>query len=514
MSEQLILSIDQGTSNTKAIVLNPAGNVIARSIVPVDRQYPKPGWVEQDANELWQSVLTGLARLDKPLLSNVAAIGITNQRESVVLWDRATGEPLGPCVSWQCQRGAPMSETLIAAGFEPVVRSATGLPLDAAFSGPKAMWLLQQEASLAKRAARGELCLGTVDSWLLWNLTGGAVHGTEPSNASRTLLFNIHSVDWDDELIDAFAIPGAALPRVLPSDGRHGETAPIGPLAGGIPIRAMLGDSHAALFGHGCGRPGVAKASYGTGTSVMTLSAALAEAPDDLLLTIAWAQEHVAHALEGNILSTGATVEWAAEFLGLGGGSAEVAHLALGASKAHGAYLVPAFVGLGAPYLDPDVRGLLTGLTLSTGAAHLARAALESIAYQVRDVVEALDERLPKPIEAIWADGGGTENDWLMQFQADILGRPVLRSLAPEVAALGVGYMAGLAAEVWRSPAEIEQLPRPFDRFDPSMGSAERDQLYEGWLAAVAQARSQSRSTVDRRPSTLAGHGSAVGVAR
>ena len=246
----------------------------------------------------------------------------------------------------------------------------------------------------------------------------------------------------------------------------------------------------------------------------MILSAALKESPADLLLTIAWAQEHVTYALEGNILSTGATVEWAAEFLDLGGGSAEVARLALGASQGEGVYLVSAFVGLGAPHLDPDARGLLTGLTLSTGAADLARAALESIAYQVRDVVEALDNRLANPIEAIWADGGATENDWLMQFQADILGRPVLRSLAPEVAALGVVYMAGLAARVWRSTSEIEQLPRPVDRFDPAMAKAKRNQLYGGWLAAVEQARGYGRSAVDRQPGTIAGDSRAVGLVR
>ena len=511
MSESLILSIDQGTSNTKAIVLGAGGNAIARAVVPLDRQYPQPGWVEQDANTLWESVLAALDRLDRPLLTQISAIGISNQRESIVLWERASGTPLGPCVSWQCQRGAANRDMVAAAGFEHAIRAATGLPLDAAFSAPKAMWLLQQDDSLAKRAAQGDLCLGTVDSWLLWNLTGGAEHGTEPSNASRTLMFNIHTGDWDSKLLDAFAIPRAALPRVVPSDGQHGESAAVAALPDGIPIRAMLGDSQAALYGHSRGRLGLAKASYGTGTSVMTPFQGLQEEPPgDLLLTIAWAQEQVVYALEGNILSTGATVEWVADFLGLEGG-AEAARLALSASKNQGVYLVPAFVGLGSPYLDPDVRGVLTGLTLSSGPSDLARAALESIAYQVRDVVEALDTRLDSPVETLWADGGGSQNDWLMQFQADILDRPVLRSLAPEVAALGVGYMAGLAAGVWPSTAEIELLPRSFDRFDPQMSSPERDRLYAGWLAAVGHAR--ANNSTSKRALAAPANGHAVGLA-
>jgi glycerol kinase len=368
------------------------------------------------------------------------------------------------------------------------------LPLDAAFSAAKAAWLLHQDSSLFSRAEAGELCLGTVDSWLLWNLTGRGVHGSDVSNASRTLLFNIHAVDWDNELLELFSIPRPALPRVLPSAALHGEVVKLRGLRAGTPVHAIVGDSSAALFGQGCLHPGDAKATYGTGTSVMT-PACESTSAEGLLVTIAWGRNTLTYGLEGNILSTGGTLQWLSDLLQLSDGIRDIARFAAKAKSSGGAYFVPAFGGLGSPYWDKQARGLVAGLTLSTNTAQLACAALESIAYQVRDVVDAVDRVVARPIKVLRADGGAAANDQLMQFQADILQRPVIRSASQEIGALGAAYMAGLKAGIWSTTDEIEMPPRPWAEFLPAMADATSERLYKGWLGAVAQARAHSSPT-------------------
>jgi len=483
-----ILAIDQGTTNTKALLVNAAGTVTSRASRPLSVHYPQPAWVEQDPLALWQSVREVIAESlhNQP---EVAAIGISNQRESVVLWERASGRPLGPCVVWQCQRGAAFCKELEAQGLEPSLRARTGLTIDPMFSGSKMRWLLGNTEDGFRRAANGELCLGTVDSWLLFNLTGGQVHACDMTNASRTQLFDLRTLGWDLELLDLFGIPAAALPRVQPSATIFGETSATSDLPGGIPIASLIGDSHAALFGHAGFQPGAIKATYGTGSSLMTPTPSPVLSQQGLSTTVAWAQESGAtYALEGNIYATGAAVEWLGHLLG--GLSAEaITALAASVESADGVYLVPAFVGLGAPHWDEDARGLITGLTRGSGPAQVARATIESIAYQIRDVFDAMQAESGTPLQVLLADGGPSQNDLLMQFQADIIGCPVLRSSSADVSALGAAYLAGLAVGVWKSLAEIEPLVLPHDRFEPGLASGERELLYVGWQRAIARAR-------------------------
>ena len=483
-----ILAIDQGTTNTKALLVNAAGTVTSRASRPLSVHYPQPAWVEQDPLALWQSVREVIAESLRSQ-TEVAAIGISNQRESVVLWERASGRPLGPCVVWQCQRGGAFCKELEAQGFEPSLRARTGLTIDPMFSGSKMRWLLENTKNGTSRAANGELCLGTVDSWLLFNLTGGQVHACDMTNASRTQLFDLRTLGWDPELLDLFGIPAPALPRVQPSATIFGETSATGDLPAGIPIASLIGDSHAALFGHAGFQPGTIKATYGTGSSLMTPTPSPVLSRQGLSTTVAWAQESGAtYALEGNIYATGAAVQWLGHLLG--GLSAEaITELAASVESADGVYLVPAFVGLGAPHWDEDARGLITGLTRGSGPAQVARATIESIAYQIRDVFDAMQAESGTPLQVLLADGGPSQNDFLMQFQADIIGCPVLRSSSADVSALGAAYLAGLAVGLWHSLAEIEQLVLPHDRFEPPLGAGDRDALYKGWQRAIARAR-------------------------
>lgn len=488
MAPQCLLAIDQGTTNTKAILVDATGSVIARASRPLAVSYPQAAWVEQDPLALWQTVQ---AAVDECLQGAPApvAVAVTNQRESVVLWERATGRPLGPCVIWQCQRGAGFCRELSAQGLEPKLRERTGLTIDPMFSASKMRWLLQNTPNGVQRATADELCLGTVDSWVLFNLTGGRVHACDTTNASRTQLLALQTLQWDAELLDLFGIPLAALPEVKASSAIYGETAGHGNLPAGLPIASLIGDSHGALYGHAGFQPGAIKATYGTGSSLMTPTPNPVISQRGLSTTVAWSYpQQATYALEGNIYVTGAAVEWYGQLLGMARPAQEIEALAASTADADGVYLVPAFVGLGAPHWQSDARGLITGLTRGSTPAHLARATLESIAYQVRDVFDVMQAEAGSPLQVLLADGGASQNDLLMQFQADIIGCPVLRSSSSDVSALGAAYLAGLAVGLWRSEAEIGALSRPHDRFEPRMSETERAARYGGWQAAVARA--------------------------
>lgn len=488
-----VLAIDQGTTNTKVLLVDSRGAIVARASRAVATSYPQPGWVEQDADTIWQSVAEAIeACLGAAGTRQVDAIGLTNQRESVVAWDRRTGAAVGPCISWQCRRTGAFCAALRGTGREGRIRTLTGLAVDPLFSASKARWLLDHTPEGHRRAAGGELCLGTVDSWVLWNLTGGTAHACDASNASRTQLMNLQTLDWDPELLEAFGVPLAALPRIRPSSGIAGHTSGAGPLPAGVPVAALIGDSHAALFAHARCRPGIVKATYGTGSSLMRLLPAPVLSHAGLSTTVAWLLgDRPWYALEGNITATGGAVEWTARLLRLPGSSA-VAALAREETDTAGAYLVPAFAGLGAPHWDEEARGVLCGLTSGTTAAHVALATVRSIAYQVRDVFDAMRRDSAEPLPELLADGGASANDALMQFQADLLDIPVVRHRSTDVSALGAASLAGLGAGFW-SMADLEDQPRATDRFEPAMTEQERDRLYAGWVEAVARAGSDSR---------------------
>ena len=489
MSAEHILAIDQGTTSTKALLIDRRGRVVSFASRPLSIRYPQPTWVEQDARELWESVVAAASECLERVTVPLAAIGICNQRESVVVWSRRTGEPVGPCVVWQCRRSAPLCAELRGRGLENFLRRHTGLAIDPLFSAGKARWLLDHTPGGLRRAADGELLIGTVDSWLLWNLTGGAVHACDVTNASRTQLLDICRLRWDPELLSLFSIPEAALPKVYPSSWIFGESLRHGSLPAGVPIAALAGDSHAALFGHAIFAPGAVKATYGTGSSLMTVTSQPVLSYRGLSTTVAWARaDQVMYALEGNISVTGSAVQWLGEFLRLPNPADGVAELAASVDDSGGVYLVPAFVGLGAPYWNDVARGLLTGLTRGSTGAHAARATIESIAYQVRDVFEVMERDIREPLPALLADGGASRNDSLMQFQADILGRPVVRSESAHVSAIGAAWLAGLATGVWTSPKQLEAIPRPEQRFEPAMSEDRRARLYSGWLSAVRRA--------------------------
>ena len=486
-----ILAIDQGTTNSKVLLIGPDGGVRAQASRPLTQRYPQPAWVEQDAGAIWQSVREAMEEcLAGSAAPQLSAIAVTNQRESVMLWERDSGRPLGPVIVWQCRRTADFCAELRAQGVAPRLAAKTGLTVDPLFSASKMRWLLDHVADGRARAQRGELCLGTMDSWVLWNLTGGAVHATDLTNASRTQLLDIHTREWSDELLDLFGVPRAALPQVRPSSGDFGSSVAIGRLPAGVPIAALIGDSHAALFGQAGFLPGAVKATYGTGSSLMTPTPAAVMSKRGLSTTIAWAldRERVTYALEGNITVSGAAVQWLGDFLGLANPAEAVAALAAGVENTGGLYLVPAFAGLGAPYWNDAARGLVSGLTLGSTAAQLARATVEAIAYQVRDVFDVMLSEAGRELKVLLADGGATRNNLLMQFQSDLLGRPVWRNTSAEASPLGASYLAGLAVGTWRTLAEIEQLPRPRDLFQPHISESERARLYAGWQTAVARA--------------------------
>jgi len=497
---KLILAIDQGTTNTKVLLVDRCGAVRAKASRPLDIAFPQPGWVEQDARALWASVTEATDEcIAQAGSADIVAVGISNQRESIVVWDRRTGAPAGPCIVWQCRRTAAFCEELRQRGLELSLRERSGLLADPLFSASKIRWLLGNIKDGSARAAAGELCAGTVDSWLLWNLTAGRVHATDASNASRTQLLNLQRCGWDDELLRIFDIPEACLPQVSASSGIFGVTVASGKLLPGIPVASLIGDSHAALFGHAAFSPGAVKATYGTGSSLMSPIDRPVISRHGLSTTVAWAeQDRVRYALEGNITNTGGTVQWLADLLGLPGGVEQAADLASRVPDSGGVYVVPAFAGLGAPHWDAGARGVMCGLTRGTTAAHAAKAAVESIAYQVYDVFEALCKDGAIPVPELFADGGASRNDLLMQFQADILGCPVIRSSSMDLSAIGAAWLAGLATGFWKSHQELEALPRATARFEPNMPQSLREQLIAGWHDALARSRSVSGAGAPR----------------
>ena len=487
-----VLSLDQGTTSSRALLFSAEGEVVRVAQQEFQQHYRQPGWVEHDPEELWQSQLSS-ARAALEGSEDVACVGITNQRETTLVWERDTGRAIHPAVVWQSRQTADLCEGLRERGLEETVRAKTGLVIDAYFSGTKARHILDAVDGAQERAERGELCFGTVDSWLVYKLTGGRVHATEPSNASRTMLYNIHAGDWDDELCAELGVPRAMLPEVLPSSGSFGETdAEV--LGRALPITGIAGDQQAALFGQGCHSKGQAKNTYGTGCFLLMNTGTEARTSENgLLTTIAWQLgDEVHYALEGSVFVGGAVIQWLRDELGLIQDAAESEALAASVEDTQGVYIVPAFTGLGAPHWREDVRGLITGLTRGAGRAHIVRAALESIAYQVGDLVECFAEDSGEVISALQVDGGASANDLLMQLQADVLGAPVVRPSNLEVTAFGAALLAGLGAGVWQDAGALRGVIQEDARFEPAMSHERRAELQAGWRAAVEQACASS----------------------
>jgi glycerol kinase len=495
---RFVMALDQGTTSSRAILFDQSGSTAAVDQVEFTQHFPKPGWVEHDADEIWESQLRaarGVLAKAGATAGDVAAIGITNQRETALVWDRATGEPIHPAIVWQSRQTVPICEDLRARGLEEEVRSRTGLLIDAYFSGTKVRFILDAVEGAQDRAQRGELCFGTVDSWLLYKLTKGRVHATEYSNASRTLLYNIHQLDWDDTLLGALDVPRAMLPEVRESSGELGVADPEW-FGAEIPVTGVAGDQQAALFGQGCLSPGLAKNTYGTGCFLLMNTGERAPRSENgLLTTIAWGRGgRVEYALEGSIFVAGSAVQWLRDGLKILGDAAESEALARSVPDTGGVYLVPAFVGLGAPYWDERARGALLGLTRGTTREHLVRATLESIAYQTRDVVECVSADSGLAMDRLQVDGGACQNDFLMQFQADILGVPVRRPDILEVTALGAAGLAGLGVGFWKDPDELARSTGDGRLFEPQLDAGRRDELYAGWKRAVERSLDWDRS--------------------
>jgi glycerol kinase len=492
---QAVLALDQGTTGSTALVFAHDGAVLARAYAELTQHYPRPGWVEHDPEEIWTTTraVAGHALAAAGVAAGeLAAIGITNQRETTVVWDRATGVPVYPAIVWQSRQTAELCDRLKADGHEALVRERTGLVVDAYFSGTKIRWILDTVPGARARAERGELAFGTVDSWLLWRLTGGRVHATDPTNAARTMLYDIHRRRWDDDLLRVLRVPAAVLPEVRPSAGVFGHTAAGAGVPAGVAIAGIAGDQQAALFGQGCWSPGMAKNTYGTGCFVMMSTGGAAPASDGGLLTTAAcdAGGGPAYALEGSIFIAGAAVQWLRDELRLITSAGESEGVARSVPDTGGVYVVPAFAGLGAPYWDMGARGAVIGLTRGSNRAHLVRATLESIAYQTRDVIDVMDRDSGVEIRELRVDGGAAANDFLMQFQADVLGVPVERPALLDTTAAGAAFLAGLAVGFWDSPEEVAGVRRRDRLFLPRMGETERDRLYAGWQEAVERVRS------------------------
>jgi glycerol kinase len=496
--KQAVLAIDQGTTGCTALVLDHDSRVLGRAYWEISQNYPEPGWVEHDPEEIWQvsHQVMGEALESASLPANgLKAIGITNQRETTVVWDRSTGEPLHKAIVWQSRQTADICEELRANGLEPLIKERTGLVADPYFSGSKVRWIFDRYPEARRRAESGEVLFGTIDSWLLFKLTGGEVHATDPTNASRTLLYDIRNRSWDPELLEIFGVPEAALPAVKPSAGVFGHSCDLDMLPAGVPIAGIAGDQQAALFGQGCWHPGMVKNTYGTGCFVVLNMGQEHNLSDSGLLTTICcdADGQPAYALEGSIFTTGAAVQWLRDELGLIGSASETEEVAASVDNTQGVYLVPAFAGLGAPYWDMHARGALVGLTRGSGRGQIIRATLESIAFQTRDVIEAMNRDTGLPVRELRADGGACANNFLMQFQADILGTPVVRPKLVETTAVGAAYLAGLATGFWSNPKELEGAWQRDRGFSPGMGATERERLYTGWKRAVSQVRSNRR---------------------
>ena len=488
-----VLAIDQGTTSTRALIVDESGAVLATAQYPISLTYPAPGWVNQDAAEIWELTrrscleAIGAAGLTP---SQIEAIGITNQRETTVLWDRRTLEPLAPAIVWQSRQSAPIVADLIQRGMSDRYTQITGLVPDAYFSATKLRWLFDHHPELRARAEAGELCAGTIDSWLTCKLTNGTRHITDRSNASRTMLYDIRELEWSQALLDDLAIPSGILPDVVENSGALAVTG-TSVLGAEIPICGLAGDQHAALFGQACFAPGMAKNTYGTGSFLlMQTGSTPAISRNKLLTTIAWSIDgEVSYALEGAIFVTGAAIGWLRDGLGLFERASDVESLAATVASTEGVAFVPALTGLGAPHWDPDARGTILGLTRGTTRAHIARAALEAIAFQVRDVVDAMCSDSAVSLSELRVDGGAAGNDLLMQLQADLLGVPIIRPTQLESTAMGAAFLAGLGAGIWKSTADIEHTWHIDKRFEPRIGQDERDARYAVWKRAVERSR-------------------------
>lgn len=486
-----IMALDQGTTGSRAIIFNHSGSIVSTASKEFKQIYPKPGWVEHDPMEIWSSqVEVAKDALDKAGLEavDIAAIGITNQRETTIVWDKKTGKPVYNAIVWQCRRTAPICDQLKKEGLAEIIQKKTGLVVDAYFSGTKVKWILDNVSGARGRAEKKELLFGTVDSWLIWNLTKGKTHVTDYTNASRTMLFNIHNLDWDEEILTELDIPREILPKVLSSSYIYGHTDK--EIFGAeIPISGDAGDQQAALFGQVCYEPGMAKNTYGTGCFIlMNTGEKIVPSKNGLLTTIAWGVNgKVEYALEGSIFIGGAVVQWLRDEIRLIKSSDEIEKYARKVKDTHGVYLVPAFVGLGAPYWDMYARGVIVGLTRGAKKEHILRAAEEAIAYQSRDVLEVIQKDSGINLKKLKVDGGAVRDNFLMQFQSDILGVPVARPQIAETTALGAAYLAGLAVSYWKDKTEIAAKWKVDKEFSPNMEESLREDLYKGWKRAVSR---------------------------
>ena len=489
-----VLALDQGTTSSRAIIFDRDGNLISTASREFPQIFPRPGWVEHDPEEIWSSQL-GAAQdclgASAVSIGDIATIGITNQRETTVVWDRETGKPVYNAIVWQSRQSEEICAEIRAQGLEDLFKSRTGLVVDPYFSGTKIAWILDHVEGARGRAERGELAFGTVDSWLIYRLTGGRVHATDYSNASRTLLFNIDTLKWDPELLEHLRVPPSMLPEVRESSGSFGTTTP-GLLGRSLPISGVAGDQQAALFGQACFEPGSIKNTYGTGCfALMNTGTERPHSEHGLLSTIAWSVNgRVDYALEGSVFVAGAAIQWLRDQLGLIETAAQSEEIASSVESTEGVFLVPAFTGLGAPYWDSEARGILVGLTRGSGRAHVVRAALESIAYQSVDVIRCFERDSGQATLRLQVDGGATANNLLMQFQADILGVPVSRPTVVETTALGAAYLAGLSEGVWGSLDDVRHNWQEDRLFEPRLAEPARQDLYAQWQAAVQRARS------------------------
>ena len=492
--QKYIISIDQSTSATKAVLFNEQCFLVNRVNVEHKQYYPKAGWVEHDAEEIYRNTVEAIRRivaLSKDEDEVSYSLSITNQRETVVVWNRMTGKPVCHAVVWQCQRGADICKELKDKGYSDLIQEKSGLLIDPYFSASGVKWILDNVEGAREQADKGELLMGTIDSWLIWKLTGGKVHATDYTHASRTLLFNIHTLDWDEELLKLFTVPRSMMPRPLPCDSIFGETTVEGIFPEGIQIAGVLGDSHGALAGQMCFEPGMGKATYGTGSSVMVnIGEEVVKAPQGLVTSVGFAAcGKVFYAFEGNIHCTGATIKWLVEKLRLIESPAAIEQLALSVPDNGGVYLVPAFAGLGAPWWNPRAKAILCGMTLGTETGHVCRATLEAIAYQIKDLIDLMTGHANVLLKELRVDGGPTKNKLLMQFQADILNRPVRRPVIRETTALGAAFLAGLAVGVWSDREAIKALWVCDQEFTPQMTDAQRQALLRDWHRAVGRSR-------------------------
>ncbi len=490
MPDELIMAIDSGTTGTRAMVFDREHRVVAAAYQEFPQVFPRPGWVEHNPADIWQSTMAVIRQVtDEVDVGRLCGIGITNQRETALLWDRSTGEPLHNAIVWQCRRTADRCRELAEAGHGPDIHRRTGLQLDPYFSATKWEWLLEHASEAQELLTEGRLAAGTVDTWLLWNLTGRRVHATEPSNASRTSLFNIRKLAWDEELCDLFNVPIEALPEVRPTSGEFGHTDPQTTCLD-VPVLAMVGDQQAAAFGQGCFRPGTVKNTCGTGLFMLCNTGRELVITDTLLSTVAWSfNDRTDYALEGSVLTGGAAVQWLRDGIGIIEDAAETAEMAASLGGNDDLYFVPALSGLGAPYWDAGARGTVIGITRGTTRAHLVRATLEAIAYRSRDVLEVMVEEAGWGPEALRVDGGAVANEFLLQFMADVLGMPVEVPAVSETTALGAAGLAGLAAGLWEDAEDFLARRRVERVYDPRMGPARRDALYARWQEAVERAR-------------------------